>query len=172
MKRSRAALVLHESRYGFLTFIRNGQSRFFTLGLPVLFLVIFASVFGGGYVELANGSIKQSVYYVPGIMALGVISASFVNLVISVTAARERGIYKRRRATPVPAWVVIAGRASTAVVISLLIAALLLGIGWACPSAGNLCGLAGFFVVGPVASALAILLAGSLLTGAFSKSRP
>ena len=131
MKRSRAALVLHESRYGFLTFIRNGQSRFFTLGLPVLFLVIFASVFGGGYVELANGSIKQSVYYVPGIMALGVISASFVNLVISVTAARERGIYKRRRATPVPAWVVIAGRASTAVVISLLIAALLLGIGWA-----------------------------------------
>jgi hypothetical protein len=41
----------------------------------------------------------------------------------------------------------------------------LLGINWACPSAGNLCGLAGFFVVGPVASALAILLAGGLLTG-------
>jgi len=47
----------------------------------------------------------------------------------------------------------------------------LLGIGWACPSAGNLCGLAGFFVAGPVASALAILLAGSLLTDAFSKPR-
>lgn len=48
----------------------------------------------------------------------------------------------------------------------------LLGIGWACPSAGNLCGLAGFFVVGPVASALAILLVGSFLTGALSKTRP
>jgi hypothetical protein len=39
-----------------------------------------------------------------------------------------------------------------------------LGIHWACPSAGNLCGLAGFFVVGPVASTLAILIAGWLLT--------
>jgi hypothetical protein len=48
----------------------------------------------------------------------------------------------------------------------------LLGISWACPSTGNLCGLAGFFVVGPVASAVAILLAGSLLTGTLSKTRP
>jgi hypothetical protein len=38
-----------------------------------------------------------------------------------------------------------------------------LGINWACPSAGNLCGLAGFFVVGPVVSALAILLVGGLI---------
>jgi hypothetical protein len=51
-------------------------------------------------------------------------------------------------------------------------AGVLLGITWACPSAGNLCGLAGFFVVGPVASALAILLASSFLTGALSKTRP
>jgi hypothetical protein len=47
----------------------------------------------------------------------------------------------------------------------------LLGISWACPSAGNLCGLAGFFVVGPLASALAILLAGTVLTGALLKTR-
>jgi hypothetical protein len=45
----------------------------------------------------------------------------------------------------------------------------LLGINWACPSAGNLCGLAGFFVVGPVASALAIVLAAGLLTGLGSR---
>jgi hypothetical protein len=46
-----------------------------------------------------------------------------------------------------------------------------LGIEWACPSAGNLCGLAGFFVAGPLASALAILLVGTVLTGALSKRR-
>src|SRR5207244_587572 len=57
-----------------------------------------------------------SVYYVPGIMALGIIAASFVNLVISVTAQRESGVLKRRRATPVPATAVIGGRALTAVV--------------------------------------------------------
>lgn len=47
----------------------------------------------------------------------------------------------------------------------------LLGIWWACPQTGNLCGLAGFFLVGPVASALAILLVSSLLTGALLKPR-
>jgi len=46
------------------------------------------------------------------------------------------------------------------------------GILVACPRWGNLCGLAGFFLVGPVASALAILLVGGLLTGALVKARP
>jgi ABC-2 type transport system permease protein len=35
---------------------------------------------------------------VPGIIALGVIAACFGNLVASVTAQRERGVLKRRRA--------------------------------------------------------------------------
>ena len=47
-----------------------------------------------------------------------------------------------------------------------------LGISRACPSAGNLCGLAGFFIGGPLASALAILLVSGLLTSAFIKTRP
>jgi ABC-2 type transport system permease protein len=41
------AISLHQFRYDLRAFMRNSQSRFFTLALPVLFLVIFASVFGG-----------------------------------------------------------------------------------------------------------------------------
>ena len=40
-------MTLHQSRYDLRAFLRNRQSQFFTLALPVLFLVIFASVFGG-----------------------------------------------------------------------------------------------------------------------------
>jgi ABC-2 type transport system permease protein len=69
----------------------------------VLFLVIFASLFQGSTVKDAGGTINTSVYYVPGIFTLGIIAAAFVNLVISVTAQRETGALKRRRATPVPA---------------------------------------------------------------------
>jgi ABC-2 type transport system permease protein len=125
-------LSVHQFRYDLRAFFRNRQSRFFTLALPVLFLVIFASVFGGdGTVNVAGGPIDVSVSYVPGIMALGIIAAAFVNLVTSVTAQRESGVLKRRRATPVPASAIIAGRALTAVVTALLITAVLLGIGWA-----------------------------------------
>jgi ABC-2 type transport system permease protein len=126
-----ARLALHQFRYDLRAFLRNRQSRFFTLILPVLFLVIFANVFGGNHtVKVTGGSINLSVYYVPGIITLGIIAAAFVNLVISVTAQRETGVLKRRRATPVPAAAIIAGRALTAVVVALGITAVLLVIGW------------------------------------------
>jgi ABC-2 type transport system permease protein len=127
-------MTLHQASYDLRAFLRNRQSQFFTLALPILFLVIFASVFGSGHnntVPVAGGRIATSVSYVPGIMALGIIAAAFANLVASVTAQRERGVLKRRRATPVPAAALIAGRVLTAVVIAVVMAAVLLGIGWA-----------------------------------------
>lgn len=120
-------LVLHQARFDLLAFGRNRQARFFTLVLPVLFLVIFVSVFGNHRVGPEH--VKASTYYVPGIAALAVISGSFVNLVISITAQREAGVLKRRRATPVPAFVLIAGRALTATVVSLGVMTVLLLIG-------------------------------------------
>lgn len=124
-------LSLHQAHYDLLAFFRNRQSRFFTLALPVLFLVIFSSVFGGSHaVTVPGGKIKTSVYYVPGIITLGIIGASFVNLVIAVTVQRESGVLKRRRATPIAAGSIIAGRAVTAVVTTLLITGVLLGLGW------------------------------------------
>lgn len=122
-------LAVHQFRYDLRAFIRNRQARFFTLLLPILFLVIFASVIGGT-TKVAGGTISTSVYYVPAIITLGIIGAAFGNLVISVTAQRETGALKRRRATPVPAVSIIAGRALTSVVVALFMTAVLLVIGW------------------------------------------
>lgn len=119
-------LVLHQWRYDLVAFWRNPQSRFFTVALPIIFLVIFVSVFGNN--TLKNG-VEASTYYVPGIAALAIIASSFFNLVIAITAQRESGVLKRRRATPLPAWVLIAGRTLTAVVVSLAVVTVLLLIG-------------------------------------------
>jgi ABC-2 type transport system permease protein len=120
-------LVLHQARFDLVAFLRNRQSRFFTLILPLVFLVIFVSVFGNNRIGPEN--VKASTYYVPGLCALAIIAGSFVNLVISLTALRESGVLKRRRATPVPAWVLIAGRALTAIVVALSVMTVLLLIG-------------------------------------------
>jgi ABC-2 type transport system permease protein len=122
-------LALHQYRYDLLTFWRNGQSRFFTLALPVLFLVIFISVFGNDKVKVPGGEIKLSTYYVPGIVTLGIISASLVNLVISLTEQRESGILKRRRSAPVPAWAIIGGRVLTVVTVAFAIVLVLILVG-------------------------------------------
>jgi|HubBroStandDraft_1064217.scaffolds.fasta_scaffold10336_2 ABC-2 type transport system permease protein len=126
-----SALVWHQTRYDVKALLRNRQSRFFTLALPVLFLVVFASVFGHRTLAVLGGGIHGSVYYVPGIITYAIVAAAFANLVISVTAQRESGVLKRRRATPVPARVLIAGRSLTAVAVGLVTSAVILGIGWA-----------------------------------------
>ncbi|MFL5959467.1 MAG: ABC transporter permease [Gaiellaceae bacterium] len=127
--RGTVALIVHQARYDLLGILRNRQARFFTLVLPLLFLIIFVSVFGDHVVRADGTFVKLSRIYVPGLSALGVIAASFVNLVISITAQREGGILKRRRATPVPAWVLIAGRTLTAVTVSLFVLTVLLAFG-------------------------------------------
>jgi ABC-2 type transport system permease protein len=120
-------LVLHQTRYDLLTFARNRQARFFTVLQPVIFLVIFVGVFGND--RIGPEHVKASTYYVPGIAALAVLSASFSNLVIAITSQRELGILKRRRATPAPAGVVIAGRAITSLIVSLGVTAVVITIG-------------------------------------------
>jgi ABC-2 type transport system permease protein len=122
-------LVAHQLRYDLLAVWRDPRSRFFTLLLPVIFMVLLTSLFGNGTHFINGHAIKNSTYYVPGICTLGVISSSFVNLVISITAQRESGVLKRRRSTPVSAWVLIASRVLTSVVLSIVLVVVIVLIG-------------------------------------------
>jgi ABC-2 type transport system permease protein len=116
---SAPALVLHQFRYDQKTFWRDPASVFFTVMLPLIFLFIFATIFGNDTIKELGG-IKTTTYYVPAIVTLAVISATFVSPAISITQDRENGILKRVRGTPLPSWVFIAGRIGNAIVISLL----------------------------------------------------
>ena len=58
-------------------------------------------------------------------MGLAVLTSSFMALVMAVVSQREAGILKRRRATPVPAAVLVISRALTATVSSVAACALL-----------------------------------------------
>ena len=126
--RGPAGLVLHQARYDLRTLTRNAQARTATIMLPLLLLVLFLGMWGSDRVGPDGAAASTS--YVPGLVALSVIASSFVNLVISVVTQRETGVLKRRRATPVPAWVLIGGRALTALAVSLTMAAALVAIGW------------------------------------------
>jgi ABC-2 type transport system permease protein len=122
-------LVAHQLRYDLLVVWRDPQSRFFTLVLPLIFLVLLTSLFGNHTHHVGGHGIKNSTYYVPGICTLGIIASSFVNLVITITALRETGVLKRRRSTPVPAWVLIASRALTSAILAVVIVIVILVIG-------------------------------------------
>ncbi len=121
-------LFVHQFRTDLARFWRNPQSRVFTVMLPIVFLVIFASIFKGA--TIVDGKvIAITTFYVPGIMTLGIISASFVNLTQAVVTQRESGELKRVRGTPLPASFVIASRAAVGVVVAVVMSALLLALG-------------------------------------------
>jgi ABC-2 type transport system permease protein len=123
------ALALHQFRYDQKTFWRNPASVFFTALLPLIFLLIFATIFGNDTLE-GLGGIKTTTYYVPAIITLAVVSATTQSLAISLTVDRENGLLKRTRGTPLPPWVFIAGRVGNAIVVSILSLVLLAAIGW------------------------------------------
>jgi ABC-2 type transport system permease protein len=126
---TRLALALHQYRYDQRQVWREPASVFFTVVLPLIFLFLFVSIFGNEEVEVGGAEISFATYYLPGILTLALVSATFVNLTISLTIARERGQLKRVRATPAPAWVVIAGRTLTAVGVTAVMVVVLMAIG-------------------------------------------
>lgn len=125
---SDAAIFASQFRVDLVRFWRNSQARTFTVLMPIVFLVIFAAIFKGNTV-VDGRTIKITTFYVPGIMTLGIISASFVSLTQSVVTRREDGELKRLRGTPLPASYVIGSRAAVAVVVAIVMAALLLVLG-------------------------------------------
>ena len=127
-----AALALTQLRYDQKSFWRNPMYVFFTVVQPVIFLVIFVTVFGNELTPVNGHLVKRSTYYVPGILTLGVVSATFFNLTISLTRLRERGIHKRVRSTPLPPWMFLAGRVGSAIVVALLLVVLLVGAAAMC----------------------------------------
>ena len=70
-----AALVAHQFRYDQKTFWRNGGAVFFTVLLPLVFLFIFATIFGNDTLE-ELGNLKTTTYYVPAILTLAIVSAT------------------------------------------------------------------------------------------------
>jgi ABC-2 type transport system permease protein len=128
MTRSPLVLVAHQFRFDLRAFRRNRQASVSTLALPVLLLVILVSANSGEAATYQGRSVSLAQYLTPGLAAFGIISAAFLSLVVDAVAQRESGVLKRRRATPVPAWVLLAGRTLTAAAASLGVTFVLLAI--------------------------------------------
>jgi ABC-2 type transport system permease protein len=126
---STVRLVWHQFRYDRRTFMRDPAAMFFTVALPVLFLLLLVSIFGDEPTTVGDRRIKGSTYYLASILTLTLVSATLVNLAMSVTGARERGVLKRLRSTPLPPWVFMAGRMGTASLVTMAMTLLLVTIG-------------------------------------------
>jgi ABC-2 type transport system permease protein len=121
-------LVAWQIRYEQRSYWRNRGRGLFTFIFPLMFLVIFASLDKG--VRLHNlGGLPYDDFFVPGILAYGIIGTTYVNMAISTAVLRDQGVLKRMQGTPLPSWAYIAARIGSTVLIvgAITLVTLILG---------------------------------------------
>jgi ABC-2 type transport system permease protein len=121
-------LFLHELRAQQVLFWRNREAAFFTFFLPVIFFLIFGSIYGDDRIE-NEGGIRGAAFLEAGMIGYGVAATCFAGLGISMVVRRESGVLKRIRATPLPGSTYIAAILASTFVIFLIEAALIVGLG-------------------------------------------
>ena len=71
----------------------------------------------------------MSTVYVPGILTLAIVSATAVNVAITMTTRRERGVLKRVRGTPIPPPVFVLSQSLAGTVIAFVMTIIISIIG-------------------------------------------
>lgn len=110
-------------------FWRNPASAAFTFAFPLLFLVVFIALNGNDRIPIPGGKVKFAQFYVPAIVAFGMISASYTNLAFTLSIRRDNGLLKRVRSTPLSPAVYLAGIGGNVAVISVILTALVTILG-------------------------------------------
>ena len=113
--------------YEVRAFFRERDAVVFIFAYPIIMLAIFATVFGqdGATVGPPPG-IPFAQYFLPGMLATGIMLSSFQHLAISIAVERDEGGLKRLRATPLPPTAYFMGQVGQVLVTSIVQTALLL----------------------------------------------
>lgn len=122
------ALLGRQVGYEQRSYWRNPAAAGFSFVFPILIMVIFSSTSGNGTIK-ELGNISYTQYYIPSIVAFGIMGVTFTNLAITVTFKREAGTLKRVRGTPLPPWIYMGGLIGNAVIVCVILAGLVVTVG-------------------------------------------
>ena len=144
--------------------LRNGEQVLLSLVIPLGLLVVLVLV---PFIAVDGASTRgeRADFFVPGVLALAVMSTAFTGQAIAVGFERQYGVLKRLGATPLPRWVLLAAKTLAVAVVELLqvtlICAVGLALGWS--PAGSPAAVLLLLLLGTAAfSGLGLLLGGTL----------
>lgn len=93
-------VLFEQTRANFVWyFLRDGEMIFWSLGIPIFFLLVFSFAFGGGNTR------QTSTFLVPGLIGAQVLSSGFWGVGAMLATFREKKLLRRIYLTPLPGWV-------------------------------------------------------------------
>jgi ABC-2 type transport system permease protein len=134
------AIGLRQVRAEQRAFWRNRAAALFGFGFPIMFLLIFGTIFKGQSTcvdgtfsargQCVGGAeVPYNNFFVPAMAAWGVITTCFSNLTIGVVNRRDNGLLKRLRGTPLPSAAFVSGVLGSALISAVIVVALTAVVG-------------------------------------------
>lgn len=120
-------LGYERARYEIRGFFRERDAIIFIFAYPIIMLAIFATVFGQDGATVGD-DIPFAQYFLPGMIATGVLLSSFQSLALSIPVERDEGGLKRLGGTPLPPAAYFLGKVGQVLVVSVVQVALLLAV--------------------------------------------
>jgi ABC-2 type transport system permease protein len=147
---SLGALVWQQVRHANRSLLRQPSSAFFSIAFPVLFAIVVPYAFGNPVID----GVAMPWLVTPAMAVFGVVVTAFINVPENVAIARDRGILKRLRGTPLPASAYLVGRLGSIVWVAAVTVVAVFAAGWAVHgvtvAAGSILPLALTFLLGAV----------------------
>lgn len=154
-------VLLAQLRIELVLLLRNGEQVLLNLVIPLGVLVGLTLL---PVVTVPDG-VERVDFFVPGVIALAVMSAAFTGLAIGTGFERQYGVLKRLGATALPRGVLLGAKGLAVLVVELLQLLLLGAVGYALgwDPQGSVLTVLAFIALGTAAfAALGLLLGGTL----------
>ncbi|MDX6268141.1 MAG: type transport system permease protein [Frankiales bacterium] len=155
----RTQMLRAQARAELTLLLRNGEQVLLTLVIPLGLLVVLSTV------DVIDVTGRRVDFFVPGVLALAVMSTAFTGQAIGTGFERQYGVLKRLGATPLPRSVLLLAKTLAVLAVEVLQVALIslvgLVLGW--HPHGSFLGVVLLVVLGTAAfSGLGLLIGGTL----------
>jgi ABC-2 type transport system permease protein len=122
-----AALATDQLRHANRSLWRQPSSAFFSVAFPVLFTIVVPYAFGNPIID----GVGLPWLVTPAMAVFAIVVTAFVNVPESVAIARQEGILKRLRGTPLPASAYLIGRLGSITWVGAVAVIGVFAAGWA-----------------------------------------
>jgi ABC-2 type transport system permease protein len=107
--------------------VRTPRVTFFTFVFPLILLVMFNAL-SDSNVTIVGGKVQFAQFFTPSIAIFAMTTATYTAVIFGVATAREQGVLKRVRGTPLPMSVYLGSWLASAVLTGVISVVLMLAL--------------------------------------------
>lgn len=164
--RPSALLALGQVRYQLMLLLRSPLGFFLSVVFPLLLLVCLEVITPSHPVD----GLPYAQWVTPAMCAFCLLNACYATVVTSMVLAREEGMLKRLRGTPLPAWAYLAGRWGSAFVTAVIACGVIIATGTAFFNVSIVWHIFGYFIAAAFLGIFCFFLIGAAVTTVVPKS--